>query len=87
VWRSQGSTTNYNLDLANAYERSHKLAEALEEISTALRLNPTDPEIHNMQATIYAELGDLRRARDEWSHLTRTAPDYVPARENLELLD
>ncbi len=77
----------FHLDLAIAYERSQKLPEALGEISTALLLRPTDPEVHNMPATIYAELGDLRRARDEWSHLTRTAPDYVPARDNLELLD
>ena len=39
-----------------------------------------------MRATIYAELGNFRRACDEWSQLTRTSPDYVPARDNLELL-
>jgi Flp pilus assembly protein TadD len=82
-----GEHYELHLDLAIAYQRNHKLPEALGEISTALRLNPTDPEVHNMRATIHAELGDLRRARDEWSHLTRTAPDYVPARDNLELLD
>jgi Flp pilus assembly protein TadD len=82
-----GEQYELHLDLAIAYERGGRLSEALREVSTALRLNPTDPEVHNLQATVYAELGDLRRARDEWSHLTRTAPDYVAARDNLNLLD
>jgi hypothetical protein len=52
-----------------------------------MRSNPMAPEVRNMRATIYAELGDLKKARDEWDRLTRTAPDYLPARNNLELLD
>jgi Flp pilus assembly protein TadD len=82
-----GEHYELHLDLAIAYEQSHRLSEALQEVSTALRLNQQDPEVDNVRATIYAEFGDLRRARDEWSHLTRTAPDYIPARDNLELLD
>jgi Flp pilus assembly protein TadD len=82
-----GQHYELHLDLAIAYERSNRLSEALQEISTALRMNPKDPEVHNLRATVYAELGDLRRARYEWSQLTRTAPDYVPARNNLDLLD
>jgi Tfp pilus assembly protein PilF len=83
----RGEHYELHLDLAIAYERSHRLSEALQEISTALRLNPNDPEVHNMRAAIYAELGDLRRARDEWTRLTHTTPDFVPARDNLDLLD
>ncbi len=82
-----GEHYEFHLDLAIAYERSHRLSEALQEISTALRLNPKDPEVRNMRAIVYAQLGDLRRAREEWSHLTHMAPDYLPARDNLELLD
>ncbi|HKD69852.1 MAG TPA: tetratricopeptide repeat protein [Candidatus Binataceae bacterium] len=82
-----GSHYELHFDLAVAYERSGRFSEALPEISAALRLNPGDLEIYNMQAAIYAELGDFGRARAEWTTLTRAAPDYVPARHNLELLD
>lgn len=76
-----------HLDLAIAYERSGRLAEALQAISTALSLNPKDPEVRNVRAAVYAELGELRRAHDEWKLLALTAPDYAPARDNLELLE
>jgi tetratricopeptide (TPR) repeat protein len=82
-----GEHYELHLDLAIAYERSDRPSEALPEILSALRLNPTDPEVHNIRAAIYAELDDFKRAREEWSHLTHTAPDFLPARNNLDLLD
>jgi Flp pilus assembly protein TadD len=81
-----GEHYELHLELARAYTASHRLSEALREISTALRLNPNDPEVHNIRAAVFAELGDLRRAYDEWSGLTLTAPDFGPARANLDRL-
>jgi len=77
--------THFNLALA--YERNHRLPAALWEISTSLRLAPNDPDERNTRAIIYAELGDRRCAREEWVRLLQVAPDYVPARANLAILD
>ena len=77
--------THFNLALA--YERNHRLPAALWEISTSLRLTPNDPDERNTRAIIYAELVDQRGARDEWVRLLQVAPDYIPARANLAILD
>jgi Flp pilus assembly protein TadD len=77
--------THFNLALA--YERNHRLPGALWEISTSLRMAPNDPDERNTRAMIYAELGDQRCAREEWVRLLQVAPDYIPARANLAILD
>jgi Flp pilus assembly protein TadD len=76
---------HYNLALA--YERDNALPKALQEITVSLRLAPSDFDEGNTKAIIYAELGDLVGARDEWAHLVQVAPDYAPARVNLRILD
>jgi Flp pilus assembly protein TadD len=75
-----------HFNLAIAYERSNRLREALQEITVSLRLAPLDPDEGNTKAIICVELGDLVCAHDEWVHLVRVAPDYVPARVNLAIL-
>jgi Flp pilus assembly protein TadD len=77
--------THFNLALA--YESNHRLPDALWEISASLRLAPNDPDERNTRAIIYAELGDQKRARDEWVRLLQVAPDYTPAGANLAILD
>jgi Flp pilus assembly protein TadD len=76
-----------HFNLAIAYERDHRLPEALREITASLRLAPTDPDERNIKAVVCAELGDLVCARDEWTHLVQVAPGYLPARVNLAILN
>jgi Flp pilus assembly protein TadD len=75
-----------HFNLAIAYEKGDRLREALQEIIVSLHLAPEDPGERNTKAIICAELGDLVCARDEWAHLVRVAPHYVPARANLAIL-
>jgi Flp pilus assembly protein TadD len=75
-----------HFDLAIAYETAGRLGDALREIVAALQLAPADPDIRNTKAIICAELGDLTCAQDEWNLLRQIAPDYAPARTNLEIL-
>ena len=77
--------THFNL--AVVYERENRLSEGLEQIIAALILNPADPDAVNTDAIICARMGDLACARDIWTQLVRTAPDYAPARSNLAVLN
>lgn len=74
----------YNLALA--YEKEHRLLEALREIAAARRLAPEDLDAANTNATICAEMGDAICARDIWTHILQVAPDYSAARINLMIL-
>jgi len=76
--------THFNLALV--YERQNKLREALREISVSRLIEPEDLDAGNTNAIICAEMNDLSRARDIWTHLLLAAPDYDPARSNLIIL-
>lgn len=76
-----------HFNLAIAYERDNALSKALQEITVSLGLAPLDADEGNAKAIICSELGNLVCARDEWAHLVQIAPDYVPARINLGILD
>ena len=76
---------HFNLGLA--YERRVMLAPALDELQTSLRLDPDQPDARNMMGLIYAEEHDYSRARQVWSGLARTQPDFEPAKLNLAILD
>jgi Flp pilus assembly protein TadD len=76
-----------HFNLAIAYEMSGRLGEAIQEITASLRLAPKDSEERNAKAIICAKAGDLVCARDEWTRLTQVAPDYIPARANLTILN
>jgi tetratricopeptide (TPR) repeat protein len=77
--------THFNL--AVVYERENRLPEALQEITKALVLEPKDMDAANTHAIIRARMGNLLDARDIWTQLVRTAPDYAPARSNLAILN
>ncbi|HTT75367.1 MAG TPA: tetratricopeptide repeat protein [Candidatus Binataceae bacterium] len=81
----QRADTHFNL--AIVYERGQQLTLALKEIQVAVGLQPGDAEGRNQLAVINAEMGNYEAARKIWSGLARSNPDYVPARENLEILD
>jgi Flp pilus assembly protein TadD len=76
--------THFNL--AVIYEKENRLSEALQEITKALVLEPTDLDAANTHAIICARMGNLVGARDIWTQLVRTAPGYAPARSNLAIL-
>jgi Flp pilus assembly protein TadD len=75
-----------HFNLAIAYESENRLRDALREIAAARRLAPQDPEVANLNATIFAEIGDLAGARKIWTSLARTVPAYEPASANLSIL-
>lgn len=79
------SETHFNL--AVIYEKENRLAEALQEITRALVLEPKDLDAANTHAIISARMGNLVGARDIWTQLVRTAPDYALARSNLAILN
>jgi Flp pilus assembly protein TadD len=76
-----------HFNLAIAYEMSGRLREAIQEITASLHLAPKDPEERNSKAIMCVKAGDLVCARDEWTHLVQVAPDYIPARVNLGILN
>jgi tetratricopeptide (TPR) repeat protein len=76
-----------HFNLALAYESANQLSAALREIETARRLAPQDPDVANTNAIICVELGDRACAHDIWTKLTQLAPNYAPARANLQALD
>lgn len=77
--------THFNL--AVVYERENRLNEALQEIIAALLLSPRDLDAANTDAIICARMGDVVCARNIWTQLIRSAPDYTPARTNLAILN
>src|SRR5215469_1029221 len=56
-----------HFDLALAYERRGKIAQAGSEISGALARAPQRPDYLNVLAVLAAEKGDILRASDIWS--------------------
>jgi Flp pilus assembly protein TadD len=81
----QHSETHLNLAIAD--EKADRLDEAMKQITVVLQMAASDVDARNTKAIICADLGDLSCARDEWTLLTRIAPDYVPARTNLAILN
>jgi tetratricopeptide (TPR) repeat protein len=81
----QYAETHFNL--AVVYERENRLDQALHEIIASLVLAPEDPDALNTDAIICAKMGKLEFARNIWTQLVQTAPDYAPARTNLAVLN
>ena len=77
------SESHFNLALV--YERRGLLTDAEREMLASLRLNPGQPDARNALGVIYAEEGNTVRASTVWRELVSEAPDYQPARKNLEL--
>ena len=84
LFGQEHAETHFNL--AVVYEKENRLPEALQEISKALVLEPTDLDAANTHAIICARMGNFVGARDIWTQLVRTAPGYAPAQSNLAIL-
>jgi Flp pilus assembly protein TadD len=79
-------TTCAHFDLALAYQRRGKIAQAESEIGEALARAPQRADYLNVLAALAAEKGDIVRARYIWSSILSVDPGYEPAVANLRLL-
>lgn len=61
-------------------------AEALRHAQAAVRLEPGDAEARNILGILYAEGGELAKARREWQRALQINPRFTDARRNLERL-
>jgi len=75
-----------HLNLALAYDKGHRLSEALLEVTASRYLAPGCIDAINTNAVICAEMGNVLCARDLWAALVQTVPEYAPARTNLAIL-
>lgn len=75
-----------HLNLALAYDKEHRLSEALREVTASRHLAPRCIDAINTNAIICAEMGNVVCARDLWAALVQTVPEYAPARSNLAIL-
>jgi tetratricopeptide (TPR) repeat protein len=61
--------------------------EALPHAIVAVEKAPRDLDARNLLGMLYAEQGQLDRARAEWQEALRIDPNFADARRNLELLE
>lgn len=66
------------------FEAGHP-AEALEHLTTALRLRPDFPEARANAGTVYLRLGHPREALPQLAEAVRLKPDFAEAHSNLGL--
>ncbi len=64
-------------DLAEALRRRGQRQEALQVALQGLTRHPMHADGHDCLARIYADLGDLERARLAWSKALEIAPDHL----------
>ncbi len=64
-------------DLAEALRRRGQRQEALQVVLQGLTRHPMHADGHDCLARIYADLGDLERARLAWSKALEIAPDHM----------
>jgi len=76
---------HFNLGLV--YERLGMLRQAEQETLLSLRLDPGQLDARNMLGVIYAEEENYVRAREEWTEIIGSNPDYPPAHANVVILE
>jgi tetratricopeptide (TPR) repeat protein len=72
--------------LAEALRRRGQHEEALQVALQGLRRHPMHADGHDCLARIYADLGDLERARLAWSKALEIAPDHLGALRGVAFL-
>lgn len=70
-------------ELALLYQKKAERDKAIEQCLAILALNEENPQAHFLLGDLYAEAGDLIRARSEWRRTLRIAPDHALARARL----
>jgi tetratricopeptide (TPR) repeat protein len=81
--KGTGLSHNIHNNLGITYDRIGRYEEALEELNTALRLNPGYIEVHNNLAVTYDRMGKYDEAERELQEALRLKPDYTEAHNNL----
>jgi hypothetical protein len=64
--------------------REGKLAEAMEPLNEALRLNPNNAIVHYDLGMVLLKLGKTQESIPHFSAATRLKPDWALPRENLK---
>ncbi|MCX7655462.1 MAG: tetratricopeptide repeat protein [Treponemataceae bacterium] len=70
-------------ELALLYQKKADRNKAIEQCLALLALNEENAQAHFLLGDLYAEAGDLIRARSEWRRTLRIAPDHSLARSRL----
>jgi len=73
-------------ELAELLRRRGQLDEALQVVLQGLTRNPMHADGHDVLARIYADQGDLERARLAWSKALEIAPDHGGALKGIAFL-
>ena len=63
----------------------HRLPEAAEELTQAVRLDPANPNTHNNLGGILFQMGEYERAAEQFNDALRIDPSNASARQNLTL--
>jgi len=85
VERKPGVTAPY-INLALAYMRMGKLAEAEQHLKTALEIFPSHPVAGNEYGLLLRRLGRFEESREMYEKTVAKFPDYLPAHRNLGIL-
>ena len=73
-------------NLGLIYRQAGKLAEAVNEFETAVRLSPRQPVYLNQLGITYRQKGDFAKARDAYQKALALDPGYAGATLNLGIL-
>lgn len=83
--RAPSYTAPY-INLAMAYEKMGKLAEAEKSIKKALELEPGHPIANTQYALLCRKAGRFAEAREVYERTLKRYPAFLPARKNLGIL-
>lgn len=61
--------------------------KAFKTLSRLVVLSPNDPVVHNMLGDVFARLGDYKKAKAEFERSLILAPEFSPAKLNIERLN
>ena len=70
-------------DMGNYYHHLGRLDKAIKHYRIAVRLQPTNAELHNNLGTVLAKSGDIYQAKNHFEEALRLQPSFALARSNL----
>ena len=71
--------------MGRIFAASHKLPEAVDEFSQALRYDPTNSNAHNDLGVALFQYGDYEKAAEQFNDAIQIDPSDARARVNLAL--
>lgn len=63
------------LELATGYYQQGSYAQALEELRSAVSIDPSNPQAYGLTGLVYMDLGDRTRAEESFQRALRLAPE------------